>query len=105
VTKSAGAITSFKVNTSVSGKEVSGVLFKITKVQDDAPWYIDYAYFAKGLPRQPFAYVNVFKNEYLLSHLLDFGEADKQLPSIEDLRNYYRQAVRLLNTVNLAELK
>jgi hypothetical protein len=63
-----------------------------------------YSFYAKGLPRLC-ADVNVSKNEYLLSHLLDFGEADKPLPRIEQLRGYNRQAVRLLKTVDLAELK
>jgi hypothetical protein len=99
--KSESVITSFRAESFVGGKAVSCVQFKTRHWEGEMPWYSEYTYHSRAVPRWRVATISAGMRDYSISHVLDFGEAEKAVPEVEQLRGYYGQAVQLLKAVDL----
>ena len=99
--KTAGMITSLAAETFVGGKAVSCVRYKQMRWQGETTWFASHEFFAKIVPTWEVAHISTGKRDYAFSHILDFSEADRALPTLDQLRGPYQQAAALLKTVPL----
>ena len=99
--KTEGMITSLSAETFVGGKAVSCVRYRSVHWEGETPWFGTHKFFAKTVPTWSVASIGTGKVDYSFSHILDFSEADRALPTLDQLRGPYQQAARLLKTVPL----
>lgn len=103
--RSNGTLTNLDAKCTVGGKAVSCVVFKRTTWEDEKPWFVEYTFHSKALPLGVVGTVSVGKRDYSFSHKLDFGEADKAIPSVDALRGLYAQAAQLLKALDLENIE
>jgi hypothetical protein len=99
--KTEGMITSLSTETFVAGKAVSCVRYKTVHWEGETPWFGTHEFFSKTVPTWSVASIDTGKADYSFTHILDFSEVDRALPTLEQLRGPYQQAARLLKTVPL----
>jgi hypothetical protein len=91
--------------TSVGGKELACVQMREKTWEEGALTHVEHSFHSQLAPDDSTGSINVSKRDFFFHHLLDFGEADKPFPTVEQLRDQFREAAKLVRSVDLNAVK